>query len=106
MTDRTKVDTSSNMTICCKNCLNDTDYPDVGSSCFNCEAHNGKYYYFLGLKEDKSQKDGYVVVKTPNSVYKDGEITVDELLNRIQAEKEMKSQLPMFGGAPITSVYD
>lgn len=43
MTDRTKVDTSLTMTICCKNCLNDADYPDVGSSCFNCEAHNGKY---------------------------------------------------------------
>lgn len=106
MTDRTKVDISSNMTICCKNCLNDDNYPDIDSTCFRCEAHNDKYYCFLGLKEDKRCKKGYRVIKSTESVYKDEEVTVDELLGRIQKEKEMKSQIPMFGGASITSVYD
>lgn len=105
MTDRTKVDTSSNMTICCKNCLNDDNYPDIDSTCFTCEAHNGKYYCFLGLKEDKRCKKGYRVIKSAESVYKDEEVTVDELLDRIQKEKEMKSQIPMFGGASTTSIY-
>lgn len=104
MTDRTKVDTSPNMTICCKNCLND-DLMDWDSTCCQCMQKEG-HRFFLGLKENKSQKDGYIVVKSPNSVYKDEEVTVDELLDRIQKEKEMKSQIPMFGGASITSVYD
>lgn len=56
MTDRTKVNISKNMTICCENCLNDGDLLDWFSSCNMCQVNNGKYYYFLGLKEDKRCK--------------------------------------------------
>ena len=104
MTDRTKVDISSNMTICCNNCLND-DLMDWNSTCCQCMQKEG-HRFFLGLKEDKRCKKGYRVIKSTESVYKDEEVTVDELLDRIQKEKEMKSQIPMFGGALITSIYD
>lgn len=106
MTDRTKVDTSKNMTICCDNCLNDDNYPDYSSSCFNCKAHAGKYYYFLGLKEDKRCKKGYRVIKSAESELKDIEITVEDLLGRIEAEKQMRAQTPMFGGLSLESVYN
>ena len=56
MTDRTKVNISKNMTICCDNCLNDGESSDWFSSCNICQSSNGKYYYFLGLKEDKRCK--------------------------------------------------
>ena len=96
---------SSNMTICCTNCLND-DLMDWDSTCCQCMQKEGRRF-FLGLREDKSQKEGYIVVKSPNSVYKDEEVTVKDLLNRIQKEKEMKtSQIPMFGGTTIDSVYN
>ena len=106
MTDRTKVDTSSNMTICCDNCLNDGDSLDWFSSCNMCQATNGKYYYFLGLKEDKRYKKGYRVIKSAESELKDTEITVEDLLGRIEAEKQMRSQAPMFSGLSLDSVYD
>lgn len=50
MTDRTKVNISKNMTICCENCLNDGDLLDWFSSCSMCQASNGKYYYFFRIK--------------------------------------------------------
>lgn len=106
MTDRTKVDISKNMTICCKNCLNDDDGLDWWSSCNMCQVHNGKYYYFLGLKADKRCKKGYRVIKSTDSELKDIEITVEDLLGRIEAEKQMRSQIPMFGGLTLESVYD
>ena len=105
MTDRTKVDTSKNMTICCDNCLNDGDALDWFSSCTMCQVSNGKYYYFLGLKEDKRCKKGYRVIKSAESELKDTEITVEDLLGRIEAEKQMRSQTPMFGGLSLESVY-
>lgn len=106
MTDRTKVDTSKNMTICCDNCLNDDSYPDYDSSCFNCKASAGKYYYFQGLKEDKRYKDGYRVVLSPESELKDSGTTAKDLLKRIEAEKQMRAQTPMFGGLSSESIYD
>ena len=106
MTDRTKVDTSSNMTICCNNCLNDGDSLDWFSSCNMCQVANGKYYYFLGLKEDKRCKKGYRVIKSAESELKDTEITVEDLLGRIETEKQMRSQTPIFGGLSLDSVYD
>lgn len=106
MTDRTKVDTSKNMTICCDNCLNDGDSLDWLSSCNMCQVNNGKYYYFLGLKEDKRCKKGYRVIKSAESELKDTEITVEDLLGRIEAEKQMRAQTPMFGGLSLESVYN
>ena len=106
MTDRTKVDISSNMTICCNNCLNDGDSLDWFSSCNMCQVTNGKYYYFLGLKEDKRCKKGYRVIKSAESELKDTEITVEDLLERIETEKQMRSQTSMFGGLSLDSVYD
>ena len=106
MTDRTKVDISSNMTICCDNCLNDGDSLDWFSSCNMCQVTNGKYYYFLGLKEDKRCKKGYRVIKSAESELKDTEITVEDLLERIETEKQMRSQTSMFGGLNLDSVYD
>ena len=106
MTDRTKVDTSKNMIICCNNCLNDGDALDWFSSCNMCQANNGKYYYFLGLKEDKRCKKGYRVIKSAESELKDTEITVEDLLGRIETEKQIKTQIPMFGGLSLETVYD
>lgn len=106
MTDRTKVDISSNMIICCDNCLNDDDGLDWFGACSMCQAHNGNYYYFLGLKEDKTCKEGYKVVKSIKSELKDTEVTVKELLERIESEKQMKAQTPMFRGLSLDSVYD
>lgn len=105
MTDRTKVDTSKNMIICCSNCLND-DTLDWFSNCNMCQVTNGKYYYFLGLKEDKRCKKGYRVIKSAESELKDTEITVEDLLERIETEKQMKTQIPMFDGLSLKSVYD
>lgn len=106
MTDRTKVDTSKNMIICCNNCLNDGDPLDWGNPCNMCQVNNGKYYYFLGLKEDKRFKKGYRVIKSAESELKDTEITAEDLLERIETEKQMKTQRPMFGGLDLKSVYD
>ena len=106
MTDRTKVDTSKNMAICCENCLNDGDPLDWFNSCSMCQANNGKYYYFLGLKEDKRCKKGYRVIKSAESELKDTEITTEDLLGRIEAEKQIKKQIPMFGGLSSETVYD
>ena len=106
MTDRTKVDTSKNMIICCSNCLNDGDTLDWFNNCNMCQVNNGKYYYFLGLKEDKRCKKGYRVIKSAESELKDTEITVEDLLERIETEKQMKTQIPMFGGLDLKSVYD
>lgn len=93
------------MTIFCDNCLNDDNYPDYGSSCFNCEAHAGKYYYFQGLREDKRCKDGYRVVLSAKLELKDSRITAKDLLERIEAEKQMRAQTPMFGGLSLESIY-
>ena len=106
MTDRTKVNISKNMTIHCNNCLNDDDGLDWFSSCSMCQAHIGKYYYFQGLKEDKRYKDGYRIVLSAESKLKDSGTTVKDLLERIEAEKQMKAQVPMFGGLSLESVYD
>ena len=106
MTDRTKVDTSKNMIICCSNCLNDGDTLDWFNNCNMCQVNNGKYYYFLGLKEDKRCKKGYRVIKSAESELKDTEITVEDLLERIETEKQMKTQIPMFDGLDLKSVYD
>ena len=106
MTDRTKVDTSKNMIICCNNCLNDGDALDWFSSCAMCQVNNGKYYYFLGLKEDKRCKKGYRVIKSVESELKDIEITVEDLLGRIETEKQMRAQAPMFGRFTLEGVYD
>ena len=105
MTDRTKVNISKNMTICCDNCLNDGDSSDWFSSCNMCQSSNGKYYYFLGLKKDKRCKKGYRVIKSVESGLKDTEITVEDLLERIKSEKQMKAQVPMFGGLTLEGVY-
>ena len=106
MTDRTKVDISKNMTICCDNCLNDGDPLDWFNSCNMCQVNNGKYDYFLGLKEDKRCKKGYRVIKSAESKLKDTEVTVEYLLGLIEAEKQMRAQTPMFGGLSLDSVYD
>ena len=71
-----------------------------------CQVTNNKYYYFLGLKEDKRCKKGYRVIKSAESELKDTEITVEDLLERIETEKQMKTQIPMFGGLNLKSVYD
>lgn len=106
MTDRTKADISKNMTICCDNCLNDGDSLDWFSSCNMCQSNNGKYYYFLGLKEDKRCKKGYRVIKSVESELEDTEITVEDLLGRIEAEKQMRTEVPMFGGLTLEGIYD
>lgn len=106
MTDRTKVNISKNMTICCENCLNDDPWCDIDSSCFNCEAYNGKFYYFLGLKEDKRYKNGYRVILSPGSELKNENITAKDLLERIETEKQMRAQTSMFGGLTLEGVYD
>ena len=94
------------MIICCNNCLNDGDTLDWFSSCNMCQVNSGKYYYFLGLKEDKRCKKGYRVIKSAESELKDAEITVEDLLERIKTEKQMRAQSPMFGGLSLDSVYD
>ena len=71
-----------------------------------CQVSNGKSYYFLGLKEDKRCKKGYRVIKSVESKLKDIEITVEDLLERIEADKQMKAQAPMFGGLTLEGVYD
>lgn len=106
MTDRMQVDISKNMTIHCNNCLNDDDGLDWFGSCSMCQAHIGKYYYFQGLKEDKRCKDGYRIVLSAESKLKDSNTTVKDLLGRIETEKQMKAQMPMFGGLNLESVYD
>lgn len=105
MTDRTKVNISKNMTICCENCLNDDPWCDIDSTCFCCQVNNGKYYYFLGLKEDKRCKKGYRVIKSAESKLKGTEITVEDLLGRIEAEKQMRTQSLMFDRLSLDSVY-
>ena len=109
MTDRTKVDISSNMTICCNNCLNDGDSLDWFSSCNMCQVTNGKYYYFLGLKEDKRCKKGYRVIKSAESELKDTAITVEDLLGvggsragEILKEMIKKSLIYKHGSGPST----
>ena len=94
------------MIICCNNCLNDGDTLDWFSSCNMCRVNSAKYYYFLGLKEDKRCKKGYRVIKSAESELKDAEITVEDLLERIKTEKQMRAQSPMFGGLSLDSVYD
>lgn len=56
---------------------------------------------FLGLKEDKRCKKGYRVIKSVESEFKDIEITVEDLLGRIEAEKQMRVQVPMFCGLTL-----
>lgn len=101
-TDRTKVDISKNMTICCENCLND-DNLDWYSSCVQCS----NYSYFLGLKEDKRYKCKYKVVVHEQGVFKSSDVTAEELLSRIEDEKKMRAtQRPMFNGLSLDSVYN
>ena len=101
MTDRTKVDVSKNLTICCDNCLND-DTMDWDSTCVLCA---GSYSYFQGLKEDKRCKSGYRVILSKNTRLKDIGTTAEDLLKRIEAEKRSKNEMPMFGGLTLESVY-
>lgn len=60
---------------------------------------------FLGLKEDKRCRKGYRVIKSVESELKDIEVTVEDLLERIEAEKQKRAQTPMLGGSSLESVY-
>lgn len=88
--DRTKANII-NPTIECKNCLND----DMWDTCTYCKNYN----LFLGLKQTEN---GLVVLKTKDCPL---ETTVEDLLQRIEDEKRMRSQQPMFGGRLIDNIY-
>ena len=88
--DRTKANII-NPTIECKNCLND----DVWDTCPYCNNYN----LFLGLKQ---AENGFVVLKTKECTL---ESTAENLLQRIESERRMRSQQPMFGGRLIDNIY-